>query len=880
MTTAANKLKQYKALRQMCTNQVSELREFADRASADAGFAIQFKILYQQLEGIQNEFKKHHQTVLSLVATLDEADIESEEVIRKQFEFNSSYVYAVYYTLFEREQEPNTSNSTAPVSNNKPNVKLPRIEIPKFSALKNMEFPTDEWDFILFYMFSKHLDSDTMTRFELEHPDSSQVPTFESLKCFVLKQCNALDTIDFSNTKVQRPSDISPNSQEIHKIQAPTNTASSMMSQPSTSQCSPGNFCGVGSTRTNVLLSTAVVEILDIRGHYQQARVLLDSGSQTSYISQKLFKKLGLHRFNFSTSIQGLSSMKEITSNGGVTCSVKPVGDSGPVLNVDAIILPKLCADMPTAYFNSEQYPHIHNLKLADPLFCQPGTIDVLLGADVFPYILKPGSINGNPNEPVAINTIFGYVIMGKILNNISNNNAVSLFSMLDNDVLAINNSIKSFWELEEIPTLQFLSAEDEFCEKLFKETHIRDENGRYIVQLPFKSEPQFDTESSRKMALRRFHSLEKRLLTNPELYKKYSEYIRDYIDNDYLELISENSRPANCFYIPHHVVSKSDKIRIVYDASAKTEQNISLNDTLLVGPKLQKDIVTILLHFRVHAVAFTCDIKGMFTQIVVDKQHTDFQRILWRFSPLEPINDYRLKRVTFGLSCSPFLANRTIMQLAHDEKINFPYAVNVLKNDIYVDDVITSCNSLQEAKILRDQLMAWTDSTISLTWIKAPPYRWKTFISNRVARIQSKVNPSIWRHINSEFNPADCASRGLLPSELLHTGHWWAGPPWLKCSEESWPTSSFNHLIDSPEVTAEEKSVTLAAFLSENVLDLLVEKYSTLPKLKRIVAWAMRFIHNCKNPFNRKSESVDVFLKPTFLTTKNFPLSCHEIIV
>ncbi|UYV71264.1 hypothetical protein LAZ67_8002429 [Cordylochernes scorpioides] len=86
-------------------------------------------------------------------------------------------------------------------------------------------------------------------------------------------------------------------------------------------------------------------------------------------------------------------------------------------------------------------------------------------------------------------------------------------------------------------------------------------------------------------------------------------------------------------------------------------------------------------------------------------KEDADYQRILWRPSPEEPVVDYRLLTVTYGTTSAPFLAMRTLQQLAEDEGQNYPEASRVTLNDFYVDDLLTGAQTIAETKELIDQL-------------------------------------------------------------------------------------------------------------------------------------------------------------------------------
>ncbi|XP_050301530.1 uncharacterized protein LOC126739765 [Anthonomus grandis grandis] len=266
------------------------------------------------------------------------------------------------------------------------------------------------------------------------------------------------------------------------------------------------------------------------------------------------------------------------------------------------------------------------------------------------------------------------------------------------------------FWELEEIPSAPLISGDDQRAELIFRQTVKRTSTGRFMVSLPFKeSEP--DLGNTYPQALRRFLLLESRLMKNPELYNSYSDFINEYIHHEYMTLIPFNlPKPNISCYLPHHCVLKPDsistKLRVVWDASAKGPKGLSLNDTLLPGPKLQNDLSSLLLIFRLYPIVFIADIRRMFLQILITPEHRKFQRILWRFSAKDPIREYELNTVTFGVSSSPFLAIRTLNELAEREKENFPNASRILKQNTYIDDVLGFSPSISSALDLQRELI------------------------------------------------------------------------------------------------------------------------------------------------------------------------------
>ena len=84
--------------------------------------------------------------------------------------------------------------------------------------------------------------------------------------------------------------------------------------------------------------------------------------------------------------------------------------------------------------------------------------------------------------------------------------------------------------------------------------------------------------------------------------------------------------------------------------------------------------------------------------------------------------------------------------------------------------------------------VFAWTDSRVILCWLRGDLRRFKVFIGNRVSEILNLVSPTAWRHVTGKDNPADCATRGLYPSQLASHKLWWQGPEGLGLPESHWP--------------------------------------------------------------------------------------------
>lgn len=452
------------------------------------------------------------------------------------------------------------------------------------------------------------------------------------------------------------------------------------------------------SSKSTVLLSTAQVYARP-KGSSEKKRVircLIDNGSQHNLITIDCCRNLNLIIIPLSNSfVKGIGSTSRPII-GYVYLDIESRVYLEHKYTIHALVVECVTDQLPTQFIEwNTSMDHFQGLPLADLSWNIPGEINVVLGAQLFPYIFLGNRVESGSRAPPALLTTFGYVIMGDYPHNKAMHS--SSFS-----ALALNDMVQKFWELEEVTHTRLLSPEETDCENLFTSSITRDEIGRYAVSLPFCKDPS-ELGNSRAAAHRRFMALERKMRQAPELRVNYNTVIQDYIDNGYLSEVNESEIFETGYYIPHHAVVRQDKPmpRIVLDASAKTHTGMSLNDILHIGPNLQADLFLLLIDFRLFPIAMNADIKSMYLRIGVTSDHRKYLRILFRFKEDEIIRTFHFNSVPFGLKSSPYIAMRTVRQLATDMSPNYPDAAKVAESSLYMDDLVYSACSEDTAKQL-----------------------------------------------------------------------------------------------------------------------------------------------------------------------------------
>ncbi|CAK1582171.1 unnamed protein product [Parnassius mnemosyne] len=193
-------------------------------------------------------------------------------------------------------------------------------------------------------------------------------------------------------------------------------------------------------------------------------------------------------------------------------------------------------------------------------------------------------------------------------------------------------------------------------------------------------------------MARRRFISLESRFRKQPEIKSAYVDFIEEYRKLGHLA-ISEVDRPELAYFVPHHPViredSESTRLRVVFDASARTSSGLSINDIQMIGPTVQDSLFNILIRFRQYRYVLSADIEKMYRQGLVNESDQNLQLILWRDAEDKPIQTLRLNTLTYGFASASFLATRCLWQVG--EECEYDVIRAVIQEHIYVNDLLTS---------------------------------------------------------------------------------------------------------------------------------------------------------------------------------------------
>ncbi|XP_039291673.1 uncharacterized protein LOC120353097 [Nilaparvata lugens] len=383
-------------------------------------------------------------------------------------------------------------------------------------------------------------------------------------------------------------------------------------------------FSNVNSS--SVLLPTVKLGVRGNQGNYHKVKVLLDSASTESFITRRCMKKLGLVvQKTHSLPIYGLSDTKLEVTDEITNCEFEI--PNSPSLKITVSGVNKIAA---TNQIKNAYWAHIEGLELADSEFFLSEEVDILLGAEYFPFILTGRKVIGPAGTPSALETVWGYCLMGKVSeesSTISNN--LCMYSNANSEEL-----VKRFWVVEEPPRTKKLLESEMACEEIYKSTVCRLNTGRYIVELPSKE-------------------------TNTREISGYLEVKTNVGEN--VTMIREEELGDNLEEVP-------GKQGIAFNSYLPINGNLGKELKVIHSPHEIKPMGRPILKKEIGEDVFEREKRNLEE---LDDDRQDNVEIKWTKSEKgEEMKEYTLTTMSYGVSSSPFLAICTTHQCIEVQKV------------------------------------------------------------------------------------------------------------------------------------------------------------------------------------------------------------------
>ncbi len=501
-----------------------------------------------------------------------------------------------------------------------------------------------------------------------------------------------------------------------------------------------------GESKYNVFLQTFTCKIFSQRGGAQEVRGLFDNGSDRSFILENIIKNLGIEAYKKQKVVCSRFMQEEARSIeiGEVMLSVQ--NRFGTNRTYRFYVTPCIAGNLITApspeVFEGKLPPHLQYAD-QDLFFQERRPIEILIGSDIYHELVNITISKRVSSGFFLINSFFGWVPSGNLPGNKALRHATALLitnkawdmtgpmgetswlgpvtntdgcstqessrcgtsSGASRAKVLARNEVENLWSLEmlgiENPEVHI---NEERALEHFQKTMFRGKDGRYVVRLPWK-DTKTPLPTNYRMAMARLKSILERTPEDKlvEIDKVLQEQLKEGIievapfpkrEEQRINKLQEDE-VKRVHYLPHRWVQERTKIRIVYDASAKTKTGFCLNDLVHKGMNLTKVMIGLLLNFRIQKVVLTADIQGAYLQIELNELDRDATRFLWIKDVKDPktnqqnLRYLRFARVPFGINASPFLLNM-VLQQHFSEDVNNEWA-RIGQEKFYVDNLVLS---------------------------------------------------------------------------------------------------------------------------------------------------------------------------------------------
>lgn len=441
------------------------------------------------------------------------------------------------------------------------------------------------------------------------------------------------------------------------------------------------------------------------RGQSLTTNAFLDEGSSVTLLKTELARKL-----NASGTKEPLcmawteDTVRNERDSERLTIEISGATNQAKRFKIrDVRTVSKLCLPIPNTNPHQVQQGFKHLLNVNFPPFL-PEAPGILIGLNHAKLSVPKEVREGNTDQPIATRTRLGWVLHGRITK--PDNNVEQCCTVCEcNDQPGLSQLVERFFSMEacESPiNSKWLESKEIQRARQVLEHTTKQVGLRYQTGLLWKTDT-IHLPDNYGTAYKRLLCLERQMEKSPDLKKAVLERVQENIEKGYARKLTwseAQERSSKTWYLPVFAVTnphKPDKIRLVYDAAAKTN-NVCLNDFLLTGPDLLKSLTSVLSKHREFKVAISGDVKEMFHRVLIQKEDQDSQRFLMRDNPMRPPDTYVMVAMTFGAKCSPCSAQYVKNEHAKKYVEQFPRAVLSILDRHYMDDLLDSFVTPEEA--------------------------------------------------------------------------------------------------------------------------------------------------------------------------------------
>ena len=356
-----------------------------------------------------------------------------------------------------------------------------------------------------------------------------------------------------------------------------------------------------------------------------------------------------------------------------------------------------------------------------------------------------------------------------------------------------LDYTLHRFWEIENegTNTKSVMTADEKKAVKLVQDS-FKYKDGRYEVGIPWKRDPKF-LPDNHDMAVKRMMNTERKLLRDVKTANEYNQIIEGYINKGYVKILEKDPESeSKKWYLPHFAVIKPDKettkTRIIFDASA-AQDGTSLNNFIYQGPKLQRDLVNVLLRFRRYPIAIVGDISEMYLQVKIKEEDRSMFRFLWRYfdEKKSPVI-HEFTRIMFGMNAAPFVVQYVVRHNAEKHQTEYPLAAETVLGNLcgmkphkWLSNsrkVLGRIPIEERAKKIdiKDNILPST-KTLGIVWMAEEDTF--TFLSNNVHDDFNYTKRNFLKKISTLFDPLGLLAPFTIRSKLLMQETWRAGIDW-----------------------------------------------------------------------------------------------------